>query len=93
MFLKIIKKTAKLSLVVLLIILLLRPDKVENFIDCDASDGSISVAGNEIPVGGSVILDVYSEVEKQASALIPSEISKLLESVSDWIKKTFSDTE
>ena len=93
MFFKIFKKAIKLSLIVLLVILVFRPDKAEGLIDCNPSDGSISIAGNEIPVNGSAIFDAYSEVEKQASSLIPSEISKLLESVSDWIKRTFSDAE
>lgn len=92
MFFKIIKKAIKLSLIAILIILLIHPEKAEKFIDCDITDGSISVAGNEIPVGGSVIFDAYSEVEKQASSLIPSEINKLLENVSEWISDCFDSS-
>ena len=75
MLLKIIKKATKLSLVALLILLALYPGKAKKFIDCDASDGSISIAGAEISVNSSAIIDAYSEVEKQASSLIPSEVS------------------
>ena len=74
----------------MLILLLFRPDAAERFIDCDISDGSISVAGSEIPLDGSALIDAYSEIERQASSLVPDEINDFLSSISEWIRKTFT---
>ena len=88
---KILKKAVKLFVFAYIVLLVFRPESAERIIDCDASDGSISVAGNEIPIDGSVIFDTYSGIEERASSLIPSEISKILSDVSEWLSGFFAD--
>ncbi len=90
MLFKIIKKTLKIFVIVYLVLLVFRPESAEKIIDCDVSDGSISVAGNEIPVDGTVIMETYSGIEEKASALIPSGISRLLSEISEWLSEIFT---
>ena len=90
MVFKIIKKILKIFVIVYLVLLVFRPESAEKIIDCDVSDGSISVAGNEIPVDGTVIMDTYSGIEKKASSLIPNSVSSFLSEVSEWLSKIFT---
>lgn len=89
MFLKLIKKSVKIFVIVYLVLLVFRPSKAEEILDCDVTDGSISIVGNEIPVDSSGLFDAYSEIEEKASSLIPSGVNKILSDVSAWIKELF----
>ena len=86
---KILWKILKLFVVLYLVLLVLRPESAEKLIDCDVSDGSISVAGSEIPIDGEVILDTYSGIEERASSLIPSGVKRALSEISEWLRGVF----
>ena len=82
---KILWKILKLFVVLYLVLLVLRPESAEKLIDCDVSDGSISVAGSEIPIDGEMLIDAYSGIEEKASSLIPSGVRRIISGVSDWL--------
>ncbi len=90
MLFKIIKKSLKFFVILYFVLLVFRPESAEKIIDCDVSDGSISVAGNEIPVDGTAIMETYSGIEEKASSLIPSGVSKFLSEISEWMSKFFT---
>ena len=52
----------------------------------DEDGSSISIAGNEIPIEGSELLDAYNDAEKRASALIPKKLRAALERISELLK-------
>ena len=86
---KIAWKILKLFIVLYLILLVVRPESAERILDCDVTDGSISVVGNEIPFDGDLLLDAYSGIEEKASSLVPSGVRRILSDISEWISKVF----
>ena len=89
MFFRFLWKTLKIFIIAYLVLLVIRPSGAKALIDCDVSDGSISIAGNEIAVENSEAMQVLSGIEEKASALIPNSVSKLLSEVSEWFSETF----
>lgn len=59
-------------------------------ISCDIGEdgGSISIAGNEIPIDNSEIIDAYNEVEERAEELIPKKLREALKRLSELLKLT-----
>lgn len=85
MFSKLLKKAAKALVAVCISALVLHSSDNSARIGNDnagASDGNVSAED-------SAILAAYSEIEKRASSLIPSEVSRALSKISEWIAEFF----
>lgn len=93
MIFRLVKKAVKYLVIVYVVLLVVRPSAAAEIIDCDASDGSISIVGKEIPVDNLELLEAYSGIEKKASSLVPSEINKVIGELSDWISGLFGGEE
>ena len=52
----------------------------------DENGSSISIAGNEIQIEGSELLDAYNDAEKRASELIPKKLRAALKRISELLK-------
>ena len=87
MILKFIKKSVKFFIVICVLLLIFNLDAIVTLIDCDISDGSISVVGNKIPIENSEFLETYSEIEEKASSLVPNGVVRFLDKVSEFISK------
>lgn len=48
--------------------------------------GSLSIAGNEIQIDNSELLDAYNDAEKRASEIIPKKLRAALERISELLK-------
>lgn len=57
-------------------------------ISYEASEGggSLSIAGNEILIDNSELVDAYNDVEKRASEMIPKKLRAALERISELLK-------
>lgn len=49
-------------------------------------DGSLSIAGNEIQIDNSELIDAYNDAEKRASEIIPKKLRAALERISELLK-------
>lgn len=54
--------------------------------ESDDGGGSLSIAGNEIQIDNSELLDAYNDVEKRASEMIPKKLRAALERISELLK-------
>lgn len=54
--------------------------------ESDNGTGSLSIAGNEIQIDNSELLDVYNDAEKRASEMIPKKLRSALERISELLK-------
>lgn len=54
--------------------------------ETDENGGSICIAGNEIQIENSEILDAYNDAEERASELIPKKLRAALERISELLK-------
>ncbi len=85
MFSRLLKKTAKVLVAVCISALVLHSSDKSARIGNDAA----GVSGDTVSAEDSAILAAYSKIEKKASSLIPSEVSRALSRLSEWIAEFF----
>lgn len=85
MFSRVLKKTSKALVAVCISALVLHSSDKSARIGNEDTD----VSGAALSTEDSVIFEAYSEIEKRASSLIPSEVSRALSKISEWITEFF----